>query len=172
MGYALFANRKLFYTNLVFSLQQKLDNISQQRQSLINFSANISDGKVTVDEIASDPTNFGNYAEYLQGSDAYMNTDDADGGAGSTITAIGDFASAQGYSEEQMQAIANLLNESVSEEYAKQYSKKLEAVDNQLDLEQKKIETKLTAAQKQLEAVEEAEGQAIEKATPKYSGIQ
>ena len=27
MGYALFAQRKIFYTNLVFTLQSKLDNI-------------------------------------------------------------------------------------------------------------------------------------------------
>lgn len=172
MGYALFANRKLYYTNLVFTLQSKLDNISQQRQSLLNFSANISDGKVTTDEIASDASNFGNYAEFLQGADAYINTDDADGGAASTITSIGDFASAQGYSEEQMATIAELLNESVNETYARQYAKKLEAVENQLDMQQKKIETQLTAAQQQLQAVEQAEGQAIQAATPKYSGIQ
>ena len=38
-------------------------------------------------------------------------------------------------------------------------------------MQQKKIESQLSAAQSQLQAVEEAEGQAIEKATPKYNGV-
>ena len=72
MGYALFANRKIFYTNLIFTLQSRLDNIMQQKNSLLNFSANISDGKVTVEEIASDPTNFNNYSEYLDDYKLYL----------------------------------------------------------------------------------------------------
>ena len=171
MGYALFANRKIYYTNLVFTLQSKLDNIMQQKQSLLNFSANISDGKVTIEEIASDATNFNNYAEYLQGADAYINTPDDEGGAATSIGEIGAMAADQNNSEEYLAAIAEMLNQSVNEEYAKQYNKKLEAVENQLDMQQKKIESQLSVAQSQLQAVEEAEGQAIEKATPKYNGV-
>ena len=120
MGYALFANRKIYYTNLVFTLQSKLDNIMQQKQSLLNFSANISDGKVTVDEIASDATNFNNYSEYLQGADAYINTADDEGGAATSIGEIGAMASEQNNSEEYLASIAEMLNQSVNEEYAKQ----------------------------------------------------
>lgn len=171
MGYALFANRKIMLTNLVFTLQCKLDNIMQQKQSLINFSANISDGKVTVEEIASDPTNFNNYAEYLQGADAYINTADDEGGAATSIGEIGSLAQEQNNSEEYLASIAAMLNEAVNQEYAKQYNKKLEALENQLDMQQKKIETQLTAAQNELQAVEQAEGKAIENATPKYNGV-
>ena len=39
------------------------------------------------------------------------------------------------------------------------------------DIQQKKIETQLTAAQSQLQAVEQAEGKAIENATPKFAGV-
>ena len=151
MGYALFANRKIYYTNLVFTLQSKLDNIMQQKQSLLNFSANISDGKVTVD--------------------AYINTADDEGGAATSIGEIGAMAAEQNNSEEYLASIAEMLNQAVNEEYAKQYSKKLEALENQLDMQQKKIESQLSVAQSQLQAVEEAEGQAIEKATPKYNGV-
>jgi hypothetical protein len=171
MAYALFANRKLYYTNLVFTLQSQLDNISQQKQSLLNFSGNIADGKITVEEIAADPTNFNNYSEYLQGADAYINTADDEGGAATSIGEIGSMAAEQNNSEDYLATIAEMLNESVNEEYAKQYSKKLEAVENQLDLQQQKIETKLSVAEKQLEAVESAEGDAIDKATPKYTGV-
>ena len=167
MGYALFANRKIYYTNLIFTLQSKLDNIMQQKNSLLTFSANIADGKLTVDEIASDATNFNNYAEYLQGADAYLNTDEVQ----DTVGEIGSIATETNESEEYLATIAELLNTSVNEEYARQYNKKLEVLENQLDMQQKKIETQLSAAQSQLQAVEEAEGQAIEKATPKYNGV-
>ena len=171
MGYALFANRKIYYTNLVFTLQQKLDNISQQKQSLLNFSANISDGVVTIEEMASDATNYGNYSEFLAGAEAYANKADDEGGAATTTGAIGELALNQNDSEEYLQAVAEMLNKSVNEAYSKQYSKQLEAQENELDMQQKKIETQLTAAQQQLESIEQAEGNAITSATPKYSGL-
>ena len=171
MGYALFANRKIFYTNLVFTLQSKLDNIMQQKQSLLNFSANISDGKVTIEEIASDPTNFNNYAEYLQGADEYINTPDDEGGCATTMGEVGAMAAEYNSDEDYLASIAELLNQPANEKYAQQYNKKLEAIEVQLDMQQKKIESQLSVAQKQLEAVEEAEGQAIEKSTPKYNGV-
>ncbi len=171
MAYALFANRKIYYTNLVFTLQQKLDNISQQKQSLLNFSANISDGVVTVDEIASDATNYNNYTNFLAGADAYASTADDEGGAATTTGAIGDLALAQNDSEEYIQAVAEMINQSVNTAYAKQYSKQLEAQENELDMQQKKIETQLTAAQQELQSIEQAEGNAISQATPKYSGV-
>lgn len=171
MGYSLFARRKIYYTNLIYTLNAQLDNITQQKNSLISFSANIADGKVTVDEIASDPTNFNNYAEYLSGAEAYINTADDEGGAATSIGEIGTMAANQNNNEEYLAAIAEMLNESVNQEYANQYSKKLEALENQLDMQQKRIETKLTAAEKQLDAVEEAEGNAIDRSTPKFSGV-
>ena len=133
MGYALFANRKIYYTHLIFTLQSKLDNIMMQKQSMLNFSANIADGKITVEEIASDPTNFNNYSEYLAGADAYINKADDEGGAATSIGEIGALAQEQNNSEEYLAAIAEMLNQSVNEEYAKQYNKKLEALENQLE---------------------------------------
>lgn len=171
MGYALFARRKIYYTNLIFTLQSQLDNITQQKNKMISFAANISDGKVTVDEIANDPTNFNNYSEFLQGADAYVNTADDEGGAATSIGEIGSMAANQNNSEEYLASIAEMLNTSVNQEYANQYAKKIEALENQLDLQQKRIETKLSAAEKQLQAVEEAEGQAIERSTPKFNGV-
>ena len=40
-----------------------------------------------------------------------------------------------------------------------------------IELEVKRLDTMVTALQKQLEAVEEAEGQAIDRATPKFGGV-
>ncbi len=171
MGYALFANRKIYYTNLIYTLQQQLDNISQQKQSLLNFSANISDGVVTVEEIAGDATNYNNYCEYLAGAEEYATLSDDEGGSATTTGAIGELALNQNDSEEYLAAIAEMLNTSVNEAYAKQYSKQLEAQENQLDMQMEKIETQLTVAQQELESVEQAEGDAIERSVPKYSGV-
>ncbi len=172
MGYALFANRKIYYTNLIFSIQQQLDNITQQKMSLMNFSGNISDGQVTVDEIASDASNLSNYKDYLAGADAYANKADDEGGAATSIGEIGGMAAQQNNSEEYLASIAEMLNKSVNEAYSKQYSKKLEILENQLDMKQKQLETKLTAAQSQLQTIEQAEAQAIQQATPKFAGLQ
>ena len=111
MGYALFANRKIFYTNLVFSLQSKLDNIMQQKQSLLNFSANIADGKVTIEEIANDPTNYNNYTNFLQGIDSYIVTSDDEGGAATTIGEIGAMATEYNSDKEYLASIAEMLNQ-------------------------------------------------------------
>lgn len=171
MGYSMFANRKIYYTNLIYTLQSKLDNITQQKQSLLNFSANISDGVVTVEEIAGDATNYNNYLEYLAGAEAYVSTSDEDGGAEDSINAILGIAAEEDDSDEYLATIAELLSEEVNEEYAKQYTKKLEALENELDLQQQKIQTQIDVAQSDLEAAEEAEADAIEKATPKYNGV-
>ncbi len=171
MGYALFANRKIYLSNMVFTLQQKLDNIMQQKQSLLNFSANIADGIVTVDEIAGDPTNLNNYAEYAASYEQWKSISDADGGCMDSINSTMGMAADQNSSDEYLASIATILNTKLSEEFSKQYNKKLEVIDQQLEIQQKKIETQLTAAQNQLKAVEEAEGQAIENATPKYNGV-
>ena len=43
--------------------------------------------------------------------------------------------------------------------------------ENAIEMEVKRLDTKLTALQKQLEKVEEAEGNGIDKATPQFNGI-
>ena len=43
--------------------------------------------------------------------------------------------------------------------------------ENAIEMEVKRLDTMVTALQKQLEAVEEAEGAAIDRATPKFNGV-
>ena len=43
--------------------------------------------------------------------------------------------------------------------------------ENAIEMEVKRLDTKITAVQKQLEAIEEAEGAGIDRATPKFNGI-
>jgi predicted nuclease with TOPRIM domain len=48
---------------------------------------------------------------------------------------------------------------------------KVSVKENAIETEVKRLDTKVTALQKQLEAVEEAEGSAIDRATPKFKGV-
>ena len=43
--------------------------------------------------------------------------------------------------------------------------------ENAIEMEVKSLDTEVTALQKQLEGVEQAEGQAINRATPKFGGV-
>ncbi len=168
MGYALFTARKTYYCNMINQINLQLDQICQQKQSLLNLSANIADGKVTVDELVSDPMNFNNYMGFIEGSAAFNQSEE---GAGNLVGTIGGFLTNKEYSEQDAAILAQLLDESLGTEYAKIQSKRLTAEENKLELQQKRLETKLTAAQNQLQAVEQAEQKAIQNATPKYAGI-
>jgi hypothetical protein len=175
MGYALFAAQKINYSNLVFNYQMQLNEISDERIQLAEFIANISDGQVTGDELTSDPTNLESYISYINDSNSYVTANiEGDETAGISAIDINNLAQSQ-YGEnvtaEQIATIQASLVSSFQEKYAKYYQKQLEVEDQKLEAKQKKIETKLTAAQKQLEQIEQAEGQAIEKATPKYAGL-
>lgn len=171
MGYALFANRKLVLTNTVNMLQMQLDSIMQQRNSLLQFSANICDGNLTAEELASDATNMPYYENFVQGLEAFGNSDQAKDAAGK----IQDNAQGQNPNaatdDAYMLNIMSLFDQSVREKYAESEMKKIAVQENKLEMQQKKIETQLTAAQNQLKAVEEAEGQAIQNATPKFNGV-
>jgi len=72
---------------------------------------------------------------------------------------------------EKMDEWSDSATDEQMEKIAKSYEKKLEAKENKLETKQKTLETKLTALQSELEAVEKQEGQAIQNATPKYSGV-
>ncbi len=48
---------------------------------------------------------------------------------------------------------------------------KVATQEQAIELEVKRLDTMVTALQKQLEAVEEAEGAAIDRATPKFNGV-
>lgn len=171
MAYCMFLRRSLYLTNKIFTLQSQIENIMEQKQSLLEFSANISDGVLTPEELANDPKNFNNYAEFYQSYQAFTETADSEGGAATTIGAIMTQAADQYPNDQSMMAINELLKSSVSQEYAKQYSKRIDALENELDIKQKKLETKLAAAEKELESVEQAEAKAIDRATPKYDGL-
>ncbi len=173
MGYALFAAQKINYSNLVFNYQMQLDVISQKMLALTEYAANIADGRYSIEDYCnstySDPSNFvafnSNQSEYVNAADEKYNF--------GTIAAsnIPDFDESNEEHQAQYSSIYASLQDKYAKEYADQITKQLEVEEHKLELQKNKIETKLTAAQKQLEQIEQAEGQAIEKATPKYAGL-
>lgn len=175
MGYALFAAQKINYSNLIFNYQMQLNEISEQRLQLTEFIANISDGNVSMDEILSDPTNTSSYLAYMEDCNSYIDENisgnEERGIAAAPLENAAESYYGENYTSEQLAQIESAYRQSYANEYSKYYQKQLEVEDQKLESKQKKIETKLTAAQKQLEAVEQAEGNAINSATPKYAGI-
>ena len=168
MGYALFANRKLFYTHLVHQLQTELDMVTRKKMNLLTYSANLSDGRVTYDEMASDADNYYLYKDFLATCDARNTTDEA---YQSVFNEILTGAANAGCSQEDLELFKASIADSANLKYSQELTKKLEVQEEQLDLQQQKIQTELSVAQSQLEAVQQAEGQAIKNATPKYNGV-
>lgn len=172
MGYALFANRKIFYTAVVNSLQLQLDQISQKRMDLANYSMSIADGVVSSDEVLNDLGNSDQYMQYFAGLEQFQNANPA------TITDangnqmdIGTYYYGANATPEQKVYAEQQYQQGLAEQYSKNISQQISKLDNELEMQQKRVETKLTAAEKQLEAVEQAEAQAIDRATPHYAGL-
>lgn len=145
MGYALFTARKLSLTARVNNLNAQLAVISNQRDSLTNqISAKQTAANLRTAQAKADAAN--KYASIMNGNDEKAK-ENAEADYNKTIA---DNEVANSMSNLEIQA--------------------LESKDNALDNSQKSIQTRLTAAQKELEAVEKAEESAIGHATPKYAG--
>lgn len=145
MGYALFTARKLCLTARVNNLNAQLMTISNQRDALTNQITQ----KQTAANIRTANANSkaaANYASIMQGDDEKAKE-----------TAEADYNKTVSDNE-----VANTMTNLEIQA--------LQAKDNALDTTQKSIQTRLTAAQKELEAVEKAEESAIGNATPKYAG--
>ena len=162
MAYGMLTSRKIHYTWLVNEIQMQLDQICQEKQSLLTLSAHIADGVVTPEEFASDPKNVANYLVFQEEVGSYRD---------SNLEGAMDSFKKREYSAEESDALRQYLSNSMAVEFAKQKARELSVVENQLDMQQKRLETKLTAAQKQLEAIEQAEARAVQNATPKYAGL-
>ena len=70
------------------------------------------------------------------------------------------------------QKINNGIIGSLSKEYYQNVeTKRIAAMENELEMKQKKIESQITAVQNDLQSCEQAEAKAMQLATPKYAGL-
>lgn len=143
MGYALFTARKLCLNARVNNLNAQLMTISNERDSLTRqISAKQNAANLRTAQAKADAASV--YADAIKsGGDK----DDAKTTYEKTIA--------------DNEVEATMSNFDIAA---------LQAKDDALDNQQKSIQTRLTAAQKELEAVEKAEESAIGNATPKYAG--
>lgn len=148
MGYALFTARKLSLTARVNNLNAQLMTISNQRDALTQQitqkqnAANLRNAQANANAASV-------YAEALKAGKGQEDFDSSEAEA----------------TYNQTVADNNIDNTIDNIEI-----QALQSRDNILDTTQKSIQTRLTAAQKELEAVEKAEESAIGNATPKYAG--
>ncbi|MBQ9246311.1 hypothetical protein IJ182_08605 [bacterium] len=182
MGYALFCNRKLMLTSRLSDLQVELDSVARQKQNLLDYEAAIADGEVTVDERCSNVILSGHFdqiesiwvaKEGSNGMDGEW-TDVMTREVGGAMTSYYD-NNPQATEEEAAKAqqqYEEAARKALRQNYVKEVeTKRLAAIENQLDQMQKKLETKISATQQELQSVEQAEAQAIQNATPKYAGV-
>ena len=175
MGYALFANRKIMYSNMIFYLQMQLNQLSEERMDNMIFTSNIADGELTDQEIFEDAGNIGMYTDYVLNEDAYVNAKyneykftNSDGVA---ISAGQYYYGRTSVTEEEELAAQAYYKDILRKEYADELLEKFEIEDHRLEQKISQIETKITVLQKNLEKVEEQEGKAIDAATPNYGGV-
>lgn len=145
MGYALFTARKLSLNARVNNLNAQLMTISNQRDSLTRqIAAKQNAANLRTAQAKADAANV--FSQALESDSSTEARTKAENDYNKTIA-----------DNEVLNSISNF-------EIAA-----LEAQDNVLDNSQQSIQTRLTAAQKELESVEKAEESGIKNASPKYS---
>ena len=75
------------------------------------------------------------------------------------------------YDAYQRQINNGIVGSLQKEYYQNVESKRIAAMENQLEMKQKKIESQITIVQNDLQSCEQAEAKAIQNATPKYAGL-
>lgn len=146
MGYALFAQRKLVLDGQLNNAQLQQTQRSNEQYALAT------------------------QTQGLQQQLTSMNTSQS----GELAEMYGELSEAKG--SDQRDSINAKIKEKEQE-----YQKEVDAInrqiyqvsikENAIEMEVKRLDTQVTALQKQLEAVEQAEGQAIDRATPKFNGV-
>ena len=146
MGYALFAQRKLVLDGVVNSVQLQQ---TQRSDEQLRLSTNTLTLQSQVSNIqAGQSSELGDLYNQLSSAN--------DSNARQSINNV--IEARQREFEREIQRINNKI-----------YMTSIK--ENAIEMEVKRLDTKLTALQKQLEKIEEAEGNGIEKATPQFNGI-
>lgn len=146
MSYALFAQRKLLLTAELNSKQMQVSQRSDDQFKLATRSTNLQQQLTSMSSSQSGELS----ALYAELSEA-AGTEDRD-----RVNAEIQQKELE-YQREQDEINRQVYQISVKE--------------NAVELERKRLETEVNVIQNQLEAVEEAEGDGINRATPKFSGL-
>ena len=145
MGYALFAQRKLVLDGQLNNAQLQQTQRSNEQYALATQTLSLQQQLTSM-----------NASQSNELAALYADLASADSGMRDSINA------AINEKQAEFEAEVDQINREIYQVSVK---------ENAIEMEVKRLDTMVTALQKQLEAVEEAEGSAIERATPKFNGV-
>ncbi len=146
MGYALFAQRKLVLDGQLNCVEMMQTQRSNEQYNLATQTLSLQQQMSSIQASQSEEL-----------SELYEQLSEADGtDARDSINAL------IKSKEEDFEAELDDINREIY---------KVSVKENAIEMEVKRLDTQVTALQKELEAVEEAESSAIDRATPKFKGV-
>ena len=146
MGYALFAQRKLV-------LDGQLNNVQLQQTQRSNEQYNLATQTLSLQQqLTSMNASQSNELAKMYEDLSAATDENARASVQAQITA----------KEKAYEAEIDKINRSIYQVSIK---------ENAIEMEVKRLDTQVTALQKQMEATEQAEGSAIGRATPKFGGV-
>ena len=145
MGYALFAQRKLVLDGQLNNAQLQQTQRSNEQYALATQTLSLQQQLTSM-----------NASQSNELAALYADLASADSGMRDTINA------SINQKQAEFEAEVDGINREIYQVSVK---------ENAIEMEVKRLDTMVTALQKQLEAVEEAEGSAIDRATPKFNGV-
>ena len=146
MGYALFAQRKLVLDGQLNNAQLQQTQRSNEQYKLATQTLNLQQELTSLN--SSQSTELAKMYEDL----ANATDDNARASVQAKITAK------EKYYEQEI----DKMNRQIYQVSVK---------ENAIEMEVKRLDTQVTALQKQMEATEQAEGGAVNRATPKFGGV-
>ena len=145
MGYALFAQRKLVLDGQLNNAQLQQTQRSNEQYALATQTLSLQQQLTSM-----------NASQSNELAALYADLASADSGMRDSINA------SINQKQAEFEAEVDQINREIYQVSVK---------ENAIEMEVKRLDTMVTALQKQLEAVEEAEGSAIDRATPKFNGV-
>lgn len=146
MGYALFAQQKLVLTSCLNSVSLQQTQRSNEQYLLstntLSLQAQLSSMQAAQATVLADK-----YEELADTTDSTERDQ-----INAEISAL----------QQDQKAELDTINRQIYQVQVK---------ENAIELEVKRLDTKVSALEKQLEAISDAEGDAIDRATPKFSGV-
>ena len=146
MAYALFAQKKLVLCGLLNSVQMQQTQRGDEQRRLATQSLSLKT-KVSNIQIAQSNELADKYEALSKTTDSTQRQSLSE-----DIQAL----------ELKYQAEIDAMNREVN---------KTSTIENLIEMEVKRLDTKVTALQKELESLQQAEGDAINKAVPQFKGI-
>ena len=146
MGYALFAQKKLVLCGMLNTVQMQQSQRSDEQLRLATRSLSLK-----------------NRISSLQSAQSSVLADLYEKLSSASDSSVRDDINTQIQSKEnEFDGEIEKLNRQVNDTSNK---------ENAIEMEVKRLDTKVTALQKQLDALQEAEGNGIDKSTPKFKGV-